>query len=296
MPQLSDTPLDRFTRKRDFLVGIDSDGCAFDTMEIKHKECFIPNFIKHMGLQPAAKYVREACEFVNLYSKWRGANRFPAYLKALDLLAQRPEVQARGVKVPELNGLRAWVQRETKLGNPALKAEVAETRDPDLELTLRWSVAVNEAIDAMVHDIPPFPGVRETLQKLTGVADMIVCSATPQKALEKEWAEHRIDGHVSVICGQEVGSKQEILERACKQGYEPRKVLMIGDAPGDLKAARGAGALFFPVNPGHEEASWDRFVNEACGRFLNGSYAGSYEAELIADFEKYLPETPPWKR
>jgi len=33
--------------KFDFFVGIDSDGCAFDTMEIKHKECFCPNIIKH---------------------------------------------------------------------------------------------------------------------------------------------------------------------------------------------------------------------------------------------------------
>lgn len=33
---------------------------------------------------------------------------------------------------------------------------------------------------------------------------------------------------------------------------------MIGDAPGDLKAARGNGALFFPVNPGDEEESWKR--------------------------------------
>ncbi|MCA9032759.1 MAG: HAD family hydrolase, partial [Planctomycetaceae bacterium] len=78
--------LSTFQKKHDFLIGIDSDGCAFDSMEIKHKECFIPNFIKYMGLQPISKYAREACEFTNLYSKTRGANRFPAYLLALDLL------------------------------------------------------------------------------------------------------------------------------------------------------------------------------------------------------------------
>ncbi len=27
-----------YESKHDFLVGIDSDGCAFDTMELKHKE------------------------------------------------------------------------------------------------------------------------------------------------------------------------------------------------------------------------------------------------------------------
>jgi phosphoglycolate phosphatase-like HAD superfamily hydrolase len=291
-----DNPLDRFTKKHDFLVGIDSDGCAFDTMEIKHKECFIPAFIKHMGLQSVSKYAREACEFANLYSKWRGANRFPAYLKALDVLKERPEVVARGAVLPELPGLRDWVQRETKLGNPTLMAEVARDHDSDLERTLHWSVAVNEAIDAMVAGIPPFPFVRASLEKMAEVADLVVCSATPNQALVKEWAEHKIDGHVAIICGQEVGSKQEILERAMRHGYGPNRVLMIGDAPGDLKAARGAGTLFYPINPGHEEASWERFYKEMCDRFFSATYAGSCEADLIAEFDRYLPEQPPWKR
>jgi len=39
-------PLVDFKPKHEFFVGIDSDGCAFDTMEIKHKECFTPKFIK----------------------------------------------------------------------------------------------------------------------------------------------------------------------------------------------------------------------------------------------------------
>jgi phosphoglycolate phosphatase-like HAD superfamily hydrolase len=293
---MSDHPLDRFVKRSEFLIGIDSDGCAFDTMEIKHKECFIPAFIRHMGLQGISKYAREACEFVNLYSKWRGANRFPAYLKALDLLRERPEVGARGARVPELQGLRDWVKRESKLGNPALKAEVARTNDPDLDRSLRWSTAVNEAIDAMVAGIPPFPYVRPSLEKLAGRADLIVCSATPNQALVKEWAEHDLTGHVAAICGQEVGGKQEILARAMKRGYGPQRVLMIGDAPGDLNAARGAGALFYPVNPGHEEASWERFFQEACDRFLDGSYSGNYEQQLIAEFERYLPELPPWQR
>src|SRR5688500_5572717 len=113
-----------FAKQHDFLVAIDSDGCAFDSMEVKHKECFIPQFVRVFGLAPVSKYAREAAEFVNLYSRWRGANRFPAYLKALDFLALRPEVARRGFHVPELLGVRDWVARETKLGDPTLKAEV----------------------------------------------------------------------------------------------------------------------------------------------------------------------------
>src|SRR5512136_3017618 len=131
-------------RNHDYLVGIDSDGCAFDTMELKHKECFIPNTINYYELQGVSRYAREAAEFVNLYSKSRGINRFPALVETLEWLQKRPEVRARGVRVSVPQSLRDWVQRETKLGNPALKKAVEETGDADLKLVLRWSEAVNE--------------------------------------------------------------------------------------------------------------------------------------------------------
>jgi phosphoglycolate phosphatase-like HAD superfamily hydrolase len=292
---VSANPLDQFRKKHDFLVGIDSDGCAFDTMEVKHKECFIPNTIRFFDLQPISRYGREAAEFVNLYSKWRGINRFPALTMTLELLQDRPEVAKRGVRILPLQSVHDWMKRETKLGMPALKAEVERTGDADLARTYDWSQAVNDAIDQMVRGVPPFPFVRETLAKLADVADVIVCSATPGKALQKEWEEHGIARYTGAICGQEVGSKKEILAQAIKAGYSPENVLMIGDAPGDMAAARGVKARYYPVNPGDEDASWQRFYEEACDRFLNDQYAGPYEAELIAEFDTYLPETPPWK-
>ena len=84
--------LKNLTPSKSFFAGVDSDGCAFPTMEVKHKECFIPLIVKHWKLQPVSRYAREAAEFVNLYSKWRGINRFPALVMAFDLLAERPEV------------------------------------------------------------------------------------------------------------------------------------------------------------------------------------------------------------
>ena len=70
---------------------------------------------------------------------------------------------------------------------------------------------------------------------------------------------------------------------------------MLGDSPGDLKAARDVGALFFPVNPGSEDASWQLFLDEAMGKFFDGHYAGAYEDALIDKFQELLPETPPWE-
>ena len=281
--------------KHEYLVAIDSDGCAFDSMEIKHKECFIPNFIKYMGLQPVSKYAREACEFTNLYSKWRGANRFIAYTLALDLLEDRPEVQARNAKIPKLQGVRDWIDRESKLANPTLKAEVEKTRDQDLKLALEWSLAVNETVADIVHGVPPFPLVRESLEKLSEKADIIVCSATPNEALRREWQEHDIAKYTRIIAGQEMGSKAEHIHLASNGKYAQDKVLMIGDAPGDMKAARVNSAKFFPINPGHEEKSWERFYNEVADAFLSGKYTADYEAELIEEFDTFLPEVPPWK-
>jgi phosphoglycolate phosphatase-like HAD superfamily hydrolase len=282
-----------FTPQHEFLVGIDSDGCAFDTMEVKHKECFIPNTINSYNLQGVSKFAREAAEFVNLYSKSRGINRFPALVETLDWLANRPEVMARGVKVRVPQGLVDWMKRETKLGNPALAKAVEATGDADLKQALEWSQAVNAMIERFVRGVPPFPFVRESLEKLRGRADMLVISATPNEALRREWEEHKLDGFVSAICGQEVGTKKESLAVAAK--YPPGHALMIGDAPGDYQAAVANSALFYPINPGAEDASWRRFHDEVIGKFLGGTFAGDYQAALLAEFDTYLPQRPPWE-
>ena len=290
------TPLREFRKTQEFFVGIDSDGCAFDTMEVKHKECFIPNIIEYFGLAAVSKYAREAAEFVNLYSHWRGINRFPALTMSLDLLAERPEVARRGFKVPPLKGVRDWIERETKLANPTLKAEVAKTGDPDLALAYEWSEAVNRKVHDMVKNVPPFPYVRESIEAMAGKADVMVVSATPGDALNREWEEHGLKPHVALIAGQEMGSKKEHLAIATGGRYDRSHVLMIGDAPGDRKAAEANGVLFYPIDPGQEDESWQRFHDEALPRFFAGTYAGPYMNDLVARFEKLLPDTPPWKR
>ncbi len=279
-----------------FFVGIDSDGCVFDTMEIKHKECFIPNIIKFWGLQPVSRFAREAGEFVNLYSKWRGVNRWPALIKVLDLLRERPEVQRRGVEVPQAPRVREFIASGLPLSNASLARLVAQDSDPELANALAWSEAVNATIADMVYGVAPFSFVRESLERIAAQADAIVVSQTPGEALVREWQEHDIDRYVLAIAGQELGTKSEHLRYASAAKYADDHKLMIGDAPGDLSAARANNAFFFPVNPGHEEESWQRFYEEAWERFLNGTYGGDYEAALIADFEKALPETPPWQR
>ena len=282
-----------FKPSKEFFIGIDSDGCIFDSMEIKHQECFTPCFIKHFHLQAVSKYARETWAFVNLYSKDRGANRFPALAKAIKLLSVRPQVQARGVSMPDMAGLEEWLQRETKLGNATLAAEV-KGGNKSLDHVKVWSDAVNKTVEDLVHGVPPFPLVRESLAKLNEKADAMCISQTPVDALQREWSEHGINQFVKMIAGQEMGTKTEHLKFAATDKYAAGKVLMIGDAPGDFKAAKANGALFFPINPGKEELSWERLHNEALDRFFAGTYAGEYESKLVQEFDACLPEKPGW--
>jgi phosphoglycolate phosphatase-like HAD superfamily hydrolase len=288
-------PLREFAKRSDFFVGIDSDGCVFDTMEVKHKECFIPNMIRFYDLAAICKYARETFEWINLYSKWRGTNRFPGLVMTIDFLAERPEVLRRRPRLPALSGLREWIGRETKLGNPALRAEALATGDPDLALALEWSEAVNRSIEEIVKEVPPFPFVRESLEFLAGKADVMVVSATPREALEREWDEHGLREHVALIAGQECGSKKEHLALTAVGRYEPTKVLMVGDAPGDLNAAKANGVLFYPIDPGFEDASWQRFFEEALPRFFAGKFVGEYMDAQVERFEALLPDRPPWR-
>lgn len=295
-------PLKDFKPKHKFFVGIDSDGCAFDTMGIKQRECFCPWMIGYFGLQPVAQAARECKDFADLFSKTRGANRHKTAKRIIaDLLPKHPMTKARGFKVPQYPHYFAWVDDpKSLLSNDGLKQAIEKAGSPEakaeLELALAWSKKVNEAIGQIVKDMPPFPYVRESLEKIQPLADVIVVSATPGEALIREWEEHDIAKYVEIIAGQEMGTKAQHLEYATKGRYEKNHVLMVGDAPGDMKAARANNALFYPINPGDEVESWKRFHDEAFDRFIKGRYAGQYEAKLIAQFDACLPEKPPWER
>lgn len=288
--------LKNFRPNHKYFIGFDSDGCVFDSMELKHKECFIPNIIKYYNLQPVSKYAREVAEFVNLYSYWRGINRFPALTKTFELLSERPEVKKRGVKIQDWTPIQNFIDHAHSLSNPALKEEIKKTGCPVLKHLLEWSEAVNRDIEDMVKGLPPFPFVRESLEKIKNKADTIVISATPTEALNREWEEHNISQFVTIIAGQEFGKKEDQLGLTAKGKYEQGHILMVGDAMSDLYAARSANAMFYPIIPGHEEKSWEIFYNVVIDIFLSGGYNANIEAQFLQEFEKALPKVGPWQQ
>ena len=292
--------LHAFMPQHDYLVCIDSDGCAFDTMGIKQRECFCPWMIEAFGLQPVAEAARECKEFADLFSKTRGANRHVTIKRILtELLPAHPKVRSRGFAVPQCPAYFAWIDNpDSLLSNEGLAAAIESETDPvakqELEAILEWSERVNWAVGEIVKGIPPFPGVRESLQRIEGQADVVVVSATPLEALLREWAEHDIESYTALICGQEMGTKREHID-VLGSTYERDHLLMVGDAPGDLRSAQANDVLFFPIIPGDEETSWREFIGEGLDRFFGGTYSGLYEEGLLERFDRALPEAPPWE-
>jgi phosphoglycolate phosphatase-like HAD superfamily hydrolase len=280
----------------DYLICVDSDGCVLDNMELKHKECFCPATVNIWELQGVSRYAREAAEHVNLYSRSRGSNRFPALVRTLELTYARQEVKDRGFTAPDLTPLKQWIRETPILSAAALEQYYRSHANLDtvLEQAARWSCEVDENIKHIVRHVPPFPFVREAFKQLGTFADIVVVSATPHDTLMREWREYELDKLVTVMAGQELGTKSECIRKAMTGRYAPNKVLKIGDAPGDYEAAMDNTVLFRPIIPGREIASWKQIFDESSFRFREDTYRGDYMDNLVGDFFSVLLETPPW--
>lgn len=279
-----------------FLVCVDSDGCVFDNMDLKHKECFCPATVNVWGLQSVSRYARQAAEFVNLYSKTRGMNRFPALVRTLELLAARPEAMERGYTLPDLTPLKKWIAETKSLSARGIQEYCAAAGevDPILAQAARWSAEVDENIERIVHGVTALPGVKETFAHLSQFADIVIVSATPHEAIVREWGAQGLLENITVVAGQELGTKKECIRKAAEGKYDPSCVLMVGDAPGDYEAAKGNNALFYPIIPGDEVNSWKKLKEVVSQQFKTGTYAGAAMQEALDAFDSVLQEEPNW--
>jgi len=282
--------------EHDFLIGIDSDGCVFDSMEVKQKEFFIPNALKYFDLFPISRILRETWEFVNLRSIYRGGNRFKSLIKVFELLSEREEIKNSNYKLPDLLLLKEWVNIETKLDNASLRKYFESNSNPDLEIVLRWTEAVNKDISKWLRGIPSFPNAVSAIKRMSSFSDIIIVSQTPLEALDREWKEHDLKKYVKATAGQEHGTKTEHIELAAKGKYSENKILIIGDAPGDLDAAKNNRVLFYPIIAGKEDMSWERLLKEGLDKFTSGSFAGMYQQSLLIEFINSLPVKTGWEK
>lgn len=272
--------LDQYTKQKDFLICVDSDGCAMDTMDIKHFRCFGPCMVAQWQLEAWEAEILSRWNEINLYTMTRGINRFKGLAMALT------EINAKYCPIGDLDTLYTWAETSPELSNDALQRAIdANPGSTSLPKALLWSQAVNKAIQALPESqIKPFPLAREALAFAHGKADVAIVSSANLGAVLEEWEKHGLLPHTDIVLAQNAGSKAFCIAELLKKGYDPRKVLMCGDAPGDLQAAEKNGVFYFPILVRREKGSWEEFMAEGFGRLLDGTYEGAYQDAKKAAF------------
>lgn len=273
------TILDDFQRKKDRLFCIDSDGCAMDTMDIKHIRCFGPCMVDEWGLSDWKAPILNRWNDINLYTMTRGINRFKGLAMALrEIHEQYCEIE--GVEV-----LEKWAAESPELSNPALEAAIADNDNICLRKALSWSKKVNESINELSFDEKkPFEGVKEALAYAHQYGDVAIVSSANRQAVDEEWELYGLLDHVDIILAQDVGSKAFCIQELLKKGYGKDKVLMVGDAPGDKDAAKKNGVYYYPILVRREKESWEEFVTTAVGKLVDGTYGGEYQEKKEKEF------------
>lgn len=272
-----------YQKKKDYLICVDSDGSAMDTMEIKHCRCFAPCLVEEWGLQEYEEKVLWIWNAVNLYSIHRGINRFVGLQLVLEYIHKHI------TPIAELDVLAKWVETTPELSNVALIRYLEDDDSVILPKVLRWSQSVSQHIAMLsVDDRRPFEGVAEALLSAYEESDIIVVSAANPDAMYEEWELHGLAYFVNMILNQNIGTKEFCVSELLKKGYEPSRVIMIGDAMEDLEVARQCGVCFYPIILNKEEECWRHFEIDALEHFYEGTYIGAYQDGLIEEFVQSL--------
>ena len=276
--------LQHFTPAKAWLVCVDSDGCAMDTMDIKHFRCFGPCMVEEWNLQKWEKTILERWNEINLYSMTRGVNRFKGLAMALT------EINRTYCPIEGVEELTEWVQSAPELSNRAVEQAAAIAKGPCLAKALAWSQKVNAAIDALPEsEKNPFPGAAEGLEAAHAVADVAVVSSANREAVEEEWARCGLLDKVDVVCCQDTGSKADCIAALLGKGYAHDHVVMVGDAPGAKTAAEKNGVWFYPILVRHEAESWRELASEGLERFRQDDFA-PYAETKGQQFEQNLQQ------
>lgn len=273
---------DSFAKKHDYLVCVDSDGCVMDTMNCKHFRCFGPCMVKQWNLEQWQEEILKRWNEINLFSMTRGINRFKGLAIALK------EINETYTAIAGIDVLCHWAETAPALSNAAVEQAAQEQTDPQgkeiLQKALNWSKAVNAAIVELEESLKvPYDGAKEGLAAAHTFADVAMVSSANRDAVEEEWGKFGLLEYTDIVLAQDVGSKAACIREMLRFGYEPEKVLMIGDAPGDCDAAENNGVFYYPILVNHEKESWDEAVATAYGKLQSGDYA-AYGREMKEKF------------
>ncbi len=277
---------DDFQRKHEYLICVDSDGCVMDTMNCKHFHSFGPCLVDEWALENWQEDILRRWNEINLFQMTRGINRFKALAIAL------AEISEKYTPIVGVEGFARWVVQAPALNNETLYAAILTETDEDTLLCMRkalaWSMAVNDSVNFLPDELKkPFPFSRECLAAAHAQADVVLISGANQEAVEAEWESFGLLRHTDLVLAQDVGTELHCLEKMLEFGYDRDKVLMIGDAPGDLEAAMRCGVRFYPILVNWEEESWEDLLEGMLDLFLSGGY-GAIQEEKTQVFVENL--------
>lgn len=266
-----------FVRKHDYLVCVDSDGCVMDTMNCKHFHCFGPCMVAEWGLEAWREEILHRWNEINLFQMTRGINRFKGLAMALG------EIDQKYTPIPGIQALQDWAEHAPALSNDGVAKAAEEAADPEaklvLEKALSWSKAVNAGIVKLPESLKvPYEGAKEGLAAAHAFADVAMVSSANRDAVEEEWGKFGLLEHTDIVLAQDVGSKAHCIARMLEYGYDPRKVLMVGDAPGDCDAAEKNGVWYYPILVNSEKSSWEELIANGFEKLRSGGY-GPYGEE-----------------
>ena len=262
---------------------MDSDGCAMDTMNIKHFRCFGPCMVEEWGLAQWEDAILKRWNEINLFSMTRGINRFKGLAVALR------EIDGSYCKIDDIDVLEHWVAESSELSNQALENAMRIKDSVILEKALSWSNSVNERINALSFvEKKPFEGVKEALRFAQEYADIAIVSSANLQAVLEEWEFYGLLEYVDIIMAQDVGSKAYCIGEMLKKGYSNQRVMMVGDALGDYDAAHKNNVLYYPILVRSEKESWREFKETVVKRFVDGNYFGEFQNTKIRQFHENL--------
>ena len=278
---------DTFVKKHDYLICVDSDGCAMDTMDCKHFHCFGPCMVTEWELEEWREPILFRWNEINLYQMTRGINRFKGLAIALK------EINEQYTPIEGIEAFIRWAETAPALSNDGVSKAAAECTEPTekkcFEKALSWSKAVNAGIVALPEELKvPYEGAKEGLAAAHTFADVAVVSSANRDAVEEEWTTHGLLNHVDIVLAQDCGSKAHCISKMLNFGYEADKVLMVGDAPGDSDAAEQNGVYYYPILVNSEAESWQELITTGLDKLKDGTYGGEYQNKKKEEFLRNL--------
>ncbi len=253
--------LNEFKKNKNYLLCVDSDGCAMDTMTAKHNKCFGPSFVKVFKITKNTQNVLDRWNEINLYQFSRGVNRFKGLAQILCELYPKDD---------ECKTFKKWTDEARELSEASLKKQIDESGGETFKKALLWSQVTNVAIKSLPdREKKAFDGVREALKEAREKFDIAIVSSANFVAVKEEWERCGLLELCDCITTQQDGGKAHCISELINKGYKPQKIVMVGDAFGDLQAAEQNNVNFYPILVNHEVESWKN-INLTLEKIING--------------------------